>query len=205
MTQEVNQLSFLIFSIDLVKMIIALFIVVDPLGNVPIFMSLTENMDKSQRRRTFRLATITGLILLTFFSLVGQNILALFGIPLDSFMIAGGILLLIVAIRLLVIGSWSEKTVISESVGAVPICCPLLVGPGAITTSILNLQTSNMLITLISVLLTFTIVWLILRYIDPIYRILGKNGSLVITRVMALLIASIAVQYIVQGVKTSFV
>lgn len=68
-------MDFPIFGIDLAKMIIALFIVVDPLGNVPIFMGLTENMDKSQRRRTFRLATITGLILLTFFSLVGQNIL----------------------------------------------------------------------------------------------------------------------------------
>ena len=197
-------MDLLLFGADLVKMIIALFIVVDPLGNVPIFMSLTENMDKAQRRRTFRLATITGLILLTFFSVVGQNILILFGISLDSFMIAGGILLLIVAIRLLVMGEWSEKTIITESVGAVPIGCPLLVGPGAITTSILNLQTTDILITLISVLLTFTIVWLILRYIDPIYRILGKNGSLVITRVMALLIASIAVQYIVQGAKNSF-
>lgn len=197
-------MDLLLFGADLVKMIIALFIVVDPLGNVPIFMSLTENMDKAQRRRTFRLATITGLILLTFFSVVGQNILILFGISLDSFMIAGGILLLIVAIRLLVMGEWNEKTIITESVGAVPIGCPLLVGPGAITTSILNLQTTDILITLISVLLTFTIVWLILRYIDPIYRILGKNGSLVITRVMALLIASIAVQYIVQGAKNSF-
>jgi multiple antibiotic resistance protein len=197
-------LDFYVFGFDLVKMVIALFIVVDPLGNVPIFMGLTENMDKSQRRRTFRLATITGLILLTFFSLVGQNILILFGISLDSFMIAGGILLLIVAIRLLVLGSWSEKTVISESVGAVPIGCPLLVGPGAITTSILNLQTSDIFITLLSVMFTFIIVWLILRYIDPIYGILGKNGSLVITRVMALLIASVAVQYILQGVKTSF-
>jgi multiple antibiotic resistance protein len=185
-------------------MVVALFIVVDPLGNVPIFMSLTKNMDKSQRRRTYRLATITGLILLTFFSLVGQNILVLFGISLDSFMIAGGILLLIVAIRLLVMGGWSEKRVISESVGAVPIGCPLLVGPGAITTSILNLETSNIFVTMISVLITFTIVWLILRYIDPIYRIIGKNGSLVITRVMALLIAAIAVQYILQGIKTSF-
>ena len=194
---------FVIFS-ELVKMVIALFIVVDPLGNVPIFMSLTENMDTSQRRRTFRLAIITGLVLLTFFSIVGQNILFLFGISLDSFMIAGGILLLIVAIRLLIIGGWGEKIDITESVGAVPIGCPLLVGPGAITTSILNLQTSDILITLVSVLITFIIVWLILRYIEPIYRILGKNGSLVITRVMALLIASIAVQYIIQGVKTSF-
>lgn len=197
------QVDYSIFVSDLAKMVIALFIVVNPLGNVPIFMSLTQNMDKAQRKRTFKLAIIVGLLLLTFFSVLGQNILFFFGISFDSFMIAGGILLLIVAIRLLLIGGWDEKMAITESVGAVPIGCPLLVGPGALTTSILNLQTSDIILTLLSVLLTFVIVWLILRYIDPIYRILGKNGSLVITRVMALLIASIAVQYIIQGIQTT--
>jgi multiple antibiotic resistance protein len=195
-------MDFLALVPDLVKMTIALFIVVDPLGNVPIFVGLTKDMDKSQRKKTYQLATITGLILLTFFSLVGQNILVLFGISLDSFMIAGGILLLIVAVRLLIMGGWREQATVSESVGAVPIGCPLLVGPGAITTSILNIQSYGILATLLSVLLTFIIVWLILRFIDPIYRILGKNGSLVITRVMALLIASIAVQYMLQGIKS---
>jgi multiple antibiotic resistance protein len=181
-------------------MTVALFIVVNPLGSVPIFMGLTKNMNESQRRKTFQLATVTGLILLTVFSLLGQNILLLFGISLNSFMIAGGVLLLVVAVRLLIVGGWSEQMV-SESLGAVPIGCPLLVGPGAITTSILGLQSSGILTTLLSVLLPFIIVWLILRFIDPIYRVLGKNGSLVITRVMALLIASIAIQYILQGAK----
>jgi len=195
-------MDFLALVPDLVKTTIALFIVVDPLGNVPIFVGLTKDMDNFQRKKTYQLATITGLILLTFFSLVGQNILVLFGISLNSFMIAGGILLLIVAVRLLIIGGWSEQQIASESVGAVPIGCPLLVGPGAITTSILSIQSFGILTTLLSVLLTFIIVWLILRFIDPIYRILGKNGSLVITRVMALLIASISVQYILQGIKS---
>jgi multiple antibiotic resistance protein len=195
-------MDFLALAPDLVKMTIALFIVVDPLGNVPIFVGLTKDMDSLQRKKTYQLATITGLILLTFFSLVGQNILVLFGISLDSFMIAGGILLLIVAVRLLIMGGWSEQAAASEAVGAVPIGCPLLVGPGAITTSILNIQSYGILATLLSVLLTFIIVWLILRFIDPIYRVLGKNGSLVITRVMALLIASIAVQYMLQGIKS---
>ena len=198
-------MDYLEITIELLKTTIALFVVVNPLGNVPIFTSLTKNMDKLQRNKTYKLATITGLILLTLFSLVGQNILVLFGITLDRFMIAGGILLLVVAVRLLVTGGWSEQLTAAESVGAVPIGCPLLVGPGAITTSILNLQTSGILITVISVLLTFTIVWLILKFIDPIYRILGKNGSLVITRVMALVIASIAVQYVLQGAKNSFI
>ncbi|MDH5771452.1 MAG: hypothetical protein OEZ25_09225, partial [Candidatus Bathyarchaeota archaeon] len=106
-------MDFLALVPDLVKTTIALFIVVDPLGNVPIFVGLTKDMDNFQRKKTYQLATITGLILLTFFSLVGQNILVLFGISLNSFMIAGGILLLIVAVRLLIIGGWSEQQIAS--------------------------------------------------------------------------------------------
>jgi len=194
-----------VLATDLIKMTVALFIVVNPLGSVPIFVSLTQDMDKQQRKRTYHLAILTGLILLAFFAVVGQNVLILFGISLDSFMIAGGILLLIVAVRLLVIGGWTENLSLSESVGAVPIGCPLLVGPGAITTAILSLQSSGLLVTLLSVAITFIIVWIILRFIDPIYRVLGKNGSLVITRVMALLIASIAVQYVLEGAKNSLI
>jgi multiple antibiotic resistance protein len=202
---EGNRVEFSLVATDLMKMTVALFIVVNPLGNVPIFVSLTQDMDKPQRRRTYHLAILTGVILLAFFAVVGQNILILFGISLDSFMIAGGILLLIVAVRLLVTGGWNENLSLSESVGAVPIGCPLLVGPGAITTAILSLQASGILVTLLSVGITFIVVWLILRFIDPIYRVLGKNGSLVITRVMALLIASIAVQYVLEGAKNSLI
>ena len=198
-------MEFSVLATDLIKMTVALFIVVNPLGSVPIFVSLTQDMDKQQRKRTYHLAILTGLILLAFFAVVGQNVLILFGISLDSFMIAGGILLLIVAVRLLVIGGWTENLSLSESVGAVPIGCPLLVGPGAITTAILSLQSSGILVTLLSVAITFMIVWIILRFIDPIYRVLGKNGSLVITRVMALLIASIAVQYVLEGAKNSLI
>ena len=198
-------MEFSVLATDLIKMTVALFIVVNPLGSVPSFVSLTQDMDKQQRKRTYHLAILTGLILLAFFTLVGQNVLILFGISLDSFMIAGGILLLIVAVKLLVIGGWTENLSLSETVGAVPIGCPLLVGPGAITTAILSLQSSGILVTLLSVAITFIIVWLILRFIDPIYRVLGKNGSLVITRVMALLIASIAVQYVLEGAKNSLI
>ncbi|MFB0504843.1 MAG: MarC family protein [Candidatus Bathyarchaeia archaeon] len=186
---------------QLVKATIALFVVVDPLGNVPIFISLTKSMNETQRKSTFRTATITGLMLLLAFALAGQQILILFGISLYSFMVAGGILLLIVAIRLLVVGGWHETLDSPEAVGAVPIGFPLLVGPGAITTSILNLQSSGIIITLLSVLVTFIIVWFVLRYVNPIYRLLGKTGSLVVTRLMALFIAAIAVQYILQGAK----
>ena len=101
----------------------------------------------------------------------------------------------------LITGSWEETRGSPESVGTVPIAIPLLVGPGAITTTILNIRIFNVAITVISVLIVFFIVWITLRFIDPIYRLLGRSGSLVISRVMALIIAAIAVEYILEGIR----
>jgi multiple antibiotic resistance protein len=80
------------------------------------------------------------------------------------------------------------------------IAIPLLVGPGAITTTIFNLQSYGSAVTIIAVIVVLAITWLILRYINAIYRVLGKTGALVIARAMALLIAAIAVQYILNGI-----
>lgn len=186
---------------DLTRSFISLFIIVDPFGNIPIFIGLTEGISGDSRRRIFHIATITGFILLLAFALAGREILSFFGITLQSFMIAGGILLLIIAVRILVIGGWEERSRSPESIGVVPIAVPLLVGPGAITTTIINLETYGILTTIISVVLVFIIVWLTLRFIEPIYRVLGRSGSIVIARVMALLIAAIAVQFIIEGLE----
>jgi len=185
----------------LIRAVISLFIVVDPLGNIPIFISLTEKMDEEKRRKTFHTATVTGVILLLSFALVGQQIFILFGISMQSFMIAGGILLLLISVKILITGRWEEREVSPESVGIVPIAIPLLIGPGAITTTILNIRMFNVATTVISVLIVFLIVWVTLRCIDPIHRLLGRSGSLVIARVMALMIAAIAVEYILEGIR----
>lgn len=182
------------------KAILALFIIVDPFGNIPIFISLTERMTKPERKRILRTATLTGLVLLLVFSLTGQLILAFFSISIYSFMIAGGILLLIIAVKLIIEGEWSKPAGSLSSLGAVPLAVPLLVGPGAITTTILNLQEFGIIITLIAVIAVFAIVWLVSRLIEPIHRFLGKSGASIIASIMALLIAAIAVQYIITGI-----
>ncbi len=111
--------------------------------------------------------------------------------------------MLIIAIRILVNGNSTRETVESpESIGAVPIAIPLMVGPGAITTTILNLQTFGNLVTVLAVIIVLSIAWIILRFIDRVYGFLGKTGAMIIARVMALLISAIAVQYIVDGVTT---
>ncbi|MEM2082005.1 MAG: MarC family protein [Candidatus Bathyarchaeia archaeon] len=186
---------------NLIKAIIVLFIIVDPFGNVPIFMGLTEKMTEAQKRKVFNTATLVGIILLLVFAFTGQEIFLIFGISIYSFEVAGGVLLLIIAIRILISGSMHESVESPESIGAVPIAMPLLVGPGAITTTILNLQAYGTLVTIISVLVVLFITWIILRYLSVVYNFLGKTGAVVIARVMALLIAAMAIQYILGGIS----
>jgi multiple antibiotic resistance protein len=159
-------------------------------------------MTKEKEHRTYNVAVLVGFVLLLIFAFTGQEIFSLFGISISSFEIAGGILLLIIAIRILVNGNSYEKAGSPESIGAVPIAMPLLVGPGAITTTILNLQTFGTIVTVLAVIVVLSIAWVILRFIDRVYGLLGKTGAMIIARVMALLISAIAVQYIVDGVTT---
>ncbi len=183
---------------EVARAIIALFIIVDPLGNIPIFIGLTEKIEPSQRRKVFNTATLVGFILLLVFALLGQEILNIFGLSIFAFEIAGGILLLIISVRILISGTQTSAES-PESLGAVPIAIPLLVGPGAITTTIFNLQAYGIAIAITAVVVVLAITWVILRFINGIYRVLGKTGSLVIARVMALLIAAIAIQYMLTG------
>jgi multiple antibiotic resistance protein len=142
---------------------------------------------------------LVGFVLLLVFAFLGQEILNIFGLSIASFEIAGGILLLIIAVRILISGSMPENVDSPETLGAVPIAMPLLVGPGAITTTIFNLQAYGIEVAIAAVVVVLSITWIILRFINGIYRFLGKTGALVIARVMALLIAAIAIQYILTG------
>lgn len=180
---------------------IALFIIVDPFGNIPIFMGLTENVPESKRKKVYNTAVIVGTVLLLVFAFTGTEILNIFGLSIYSFEVAGGIMLLIIAIRILIMGSMHENVESPESLGAVPIAIPLLVGPGAITTTIFSIQLDDTAIpAILAVIIVMAITWIILRYINGIYKLLGKTGSIIIARVMALLIAAIAVQYILTGI-----
>jgi multiple antibiotic resistance protein len=190
--------------IELSKAIIALFIIVDPFGNIPIFIGLTQNVPDAQRKRVYNTATLVGFILLLVFAFTGQGILNIFGLSIYSFEVAGGILLLIIAIRILISGVRESAESSPESLGAVPIAIPLLVGPGAITTTIFNIQAYGTVAAILAVVVVLSLTWVILRFINRIYKFLGKTGSIVISRVMALFIAAIAVQYILTGV-THFV
>ncbi len=194
------------FLTDLVRSTIALFVVIDPIGNVPIFIALTHKMESGERSSITKTAIITAAGLLFVFAVAGTQILSIFSITISSFMVAGGILLFIVSIELLTHGEWrfAGAGTQGES-GVVPLAFPLLAGPGAITAVIISFQTSGLVVTALSILIVIGVTYIVLRYIDRIYRLIGRRGSIIVTRVFAVLVAAIAVQFVVDGARTLFV
>ncbi len=198
-----NLFSFLnIFGDDLLRATISLFAVINPIGTIPLFASITQKMQKNERDRVLKTTVITAGALLMIFAVAGTQILSIFGITISSFMIAGGILLFVVSIELLTHGGWRFGGTISDESGVVPLAFPLLAGPGAITTVILSFQMSGLMVTILSIAIVIGITYVVFFLTGTIYRILGRRGSLIITRIFAVLVAAIAVQYVVDGLKT---
>jgi multiple antibiotic resistance protein len=191
------------FADELLRATIALLVVVDPAGLVPVVLALTRGMKKEDRRGTFRIALVTSVVLLVVFAVAGTELLLLFGITVYSFMIAGGILLLILAMQMIFrggIGGEGGTTYSPDEIGVVPIAFPLLVGPGAITTTIVSLQTYGIGVALLSIGIVMAVCWLVLRFLDRIDSMLGKRGTAVLSTLMAVFIAAIAVQFILTGI-----
>ena len=195
------------FLIELLKATVALFVIVDPLGPVPIFANLTKGMERQAKLRIFRTAAIVGAVLLAVFALVGQELLLLFGISLPSFQIAGGLVLLLLSIEIIFRGERVDKLALAsaEETAVFPIAFPLLVGPGAITLTMISLQSSDgLVLALIAIAIVMFLSWIVLRLTDRIYKLLGRIGAAVIARLMALFISAIAIQYVIAGLQFYF-
>ena len=198
-----NLNSFLpIFGDDLLRATISLFAVINPIGTITLFASITQKIQKNERDRVLKTTVVTAGALLMIFAVAGTQILSIFGITISSFMIAGGILLFVVSIELLTHGGWRFGGTVSDESGVVPLAFPLLAGPGAITTVILSFQMSGLMVTVLSIAIVIGITYVVFFLTGTIYRVLGRRGSLIITRIFAVLVAAIAVQYVVDGLKT---
>jgi multiple antibiotic resistance protein len=180
--------------------IIQLFIITDPVGNLPIFETLTKKESKEEKHKTYLQATFVGFALLVVFAVLGNFILSLFHITLPDFKIAGGILLLIIAILILVRGSWIEDGDHTHPVGAVPMGVPILVGPGAITTAMVLMGLYGPAVTLTAIVINFGISFFTMFFGDTLFKLLGERGSEIIARVLTILLAAIAVHYIRSGI-----
>jgi len=183
---------------------IVLFIIVDPFGNIPIFISITENMSVKERLKVFNTASITAFLILFISSIFGNSILQLFNVSIDDFRIAGGLLLFVIAVNLLFKGSKQFDQAHLEDIGAVPLGCPLLAGPGAITTAIVGIGLYGIAEMLAALLLCFFVTWITLYFSENIGRFFGKAGTLILVKVMAILIATISVSFVTAGIKNIF-
>jgi len=182
-----------------------LFVIMDPPGNIPIFIAVTKGMRKEERKRELNHAVIVAAILLLLFAFLGKLVLDVLDITLDSFMIAGGILLLLLSFDLL--RGEHKYGVSGESragVGAVPIGTPLLAGPGAITAVMVIIKSHGVGVVLFSIFAAIIATKLVVGQSERIYGIIGKEGSEVLSRVIGILVAAIAIQFIVTGIIGMF-
>jgi multiple antibiotic resistance protein len=170
---------------------------------LPIFISLTKELAKPKRQIVIRDSILTAIIVSFLFIALGELIFRILGITGDDFKIAGGLVLLIFAIRDL-IHSGEERVKPDLKVGVVPIGVPLIVGPAVLTNILLLADHYGIIPTAISLMLNLFIVWFSLINAERIISIVGKGGIIGIAKVMALLLASIAIMMIRIGVVNIF-
>ena len=198
------------------KIFISLFAILDPIGIIPIIIMFTAEMTATRRAQAGRLASLTVCAILLVALLIGQPLLAFFGISINSFLVAGGILLLLMAIRMMLgsfYGNGAGKQAGSdgEAVSAnaiVPLSTPLLAGPGSISAVIVEAHKADgfqhyLVMGLIIVLLSIT-VWLTFLIAPWVAQRLGKIGINVFTRLMGLILAAIAVEFVASGMRGLF-
>ena len=189
---------------ELALTFVPLFFAMDAVGNLPIFLALTQEVEPKHRRHTVHLATLTALGVGLGFVAIGKAIFSLLGIEVADFLIAGGIILLILAVRYLITGKIVETQDLSasEMVGVVPLGTPLVVGP-AVLTSLLSLTGQyRIAIVLSSFILNLAIQWVLFRQATRIVNFLGRTGVNAVSKIVMLLLAAIAVKMIRQGVLT---
>jgi multiple antibiotic resistance protein len=189
---------------ELALTFVPLFVAMDAVGNLPIFLALTQEIELKHRRHAVNLATLTGLGVGLGFVAIGKAIFLLLGIEVADFLVAGGIILLILAVRYLITGKIVETkdSPASEMVGVVPLGTPLVVGPAVLTTLLLLIDQYFVAIVVLSFVLNLAIQWLLFRQADRIVNFLGRTGVNATSKIVMLLLAAIAVKMIRQGVLT---
>ena len=189
---------------DVLEAFIALFVIMDPVGNLPLFTSLTKGMPLKEIKKNVDRSVFVAGVLLFVFLFLGLQIFDFFNINLNSFQIAGGIILLIIGI--LYVFGLSLKFVKPHGADlSIPIGTPLLTGPGVITTTIILVKENGILVTVAAASFTLAATWLILMNSRKLYTILGEHWTGIISRIMGIILAAIAVGFISEGVLNIFV
>jgi multiple antibiotic resistance protein len=177
-----------------------IFMAVNVIGVLPMFMSFTEGLDRPKINRIIVQSVVTATIVAVIFLAVGKVILDLLGITVSDFMIAGGTLLFIISLDDLISMERRWSQIDPESLGAVPLGVPLIVGPAVLTTILILVQEYGPLATVAALIVNILIAGFIFWLYAPIIRLLGKSGARTVSKLAALLLAAIAVMMVRKGV-----
>ncbi|MDD5730379.1 MAG: MarC family protein [Candidatus Omnitrophica bacterium] len=181
---------------------IPIFVAVDAIGNVPLFIALVEGANKKQRHKAIIESTTTAAIMAILFMLIGKLILRFIGITIPDFQIAGGALLFVISMRLLLPGT--QKSLLSnghdKDVGVFPLGTPLITGPAVLTTTLMMLDSYGIVSTFVALIINMVFVWITLVKADSIMKLLGPGGARAFSKIMYILLAAIGVMMIRRGI-----
>ena len=189
----------------MVEVFVTLFVIMDPVGTVPIFLSLTSGRSPAHARRAAWQAVLVSFFVIVVFAVFGQGILDYLSISLPALQCAGGLLLLLVALELLT-GKNDEPTpAAGANVALVPLGTPLLAGPGAIVATMVFTKRvdgfSDVDAIALGIVGVHVVLWLAMRFSLPILRLIRESGVLLVTRIAGLLLSAIAVQMVADAVS----
>ena len=185
---------------------IPIFVAVDSIGNIPLFVSLVEGANNRQKRKIISDSVTTATVVAVLFMLVGKWVLRFIGITISDFQIAGGTLLFVISVYLLLPGI--SKNIFTaghnKDVGVFPLGTPLITGPAVLTTTLMMLDTYGGVATFVSLVVNMLIVWLTLAQADAIMRVMGANGTRAFAKIMYILLAAIGVMMVRRGILEVF-
>ncbi len=181
---------------------VPLFVAMDAIGVLPILLPLTQDMKAKERSRIVRLAVITALGLGLGFVAIGKGIFIFLGIEVSDFLVAGGLILFLLAAKDLITGKMMEAqaSVGADMLGVVPIGTPLVVGPAVLTTLLILIDQYSIIIVLVSFILNLAIAWLLFAQANRVVAFLGQGGVRATSKIVSLFLAAIAIKMIRQGI-----
>ena len=182
-----------------IKAFLAIFVIMDVLGNVPIYMVFTQKYSSKHKTKSANQSALVAAVVLLIFLFFGMIILELFNISIRDFKIGGGILIILIGLKIALGIHLKEERAKSYEIAVVPMAIPLLVGPGTITTVIILVQQYGYLIPFLAALANLLFAWIALRNTEYLFKIFGKQGSDAIARLMGLIILAIGVSFITSG------
>ncbi len=191
---------------QLVLSFTAVFVALDIIGTLPMYISMTQRMTTPERKRIVNTSMLVAFAVALAFVFIGQAVFRHLGISIPDFKMAGGLILLLLSLADLLGGpEATHSSASSGSTGVVPLAVPLITGPAVLTTLILQVQSYGYWITLLALAVNYVLAWALLRQSHGITRLIGKDGTVVISKIAALLLAAIAVSMIRGGLFESII